>query len=74
MKEILYIEDNLEMAILVRETLKSYQIFHASCLKDAEAALSQRSFNLILLDLGLPDGDGLRYLAEKILRADPQPK
>lgn len=65
MKDILYIEDNPEMAILVRETLKSYHVFHASCLKDAELALSQKSFDLILLDLGLPDGDGLHYLAEK---------
>jgi DNA-binding response OmpR family regulator len=65
MKEILYIEDNPEMAILVRDTLKSYHVFHAACLKEAETALLQKTFDLILLDLSLPDGDGLRYLAEK---------
>jgi two-component system phosphate regulon response regulator PhoB len=64
-KEILCIEDNLETAIMVRETLKAYHVTHAATLKDAEVALSQKSFDLILLDLNRPDGDGLRYLAEK---------
>jgi DNA-binding response OmpR family regulator len=65
MKEILYIEDNAEMAILVRETLKPHQVYHVSSLKDADFALSQKNYDLILLDLGLPDGDGLKYIAEK---------
>jgi len=65
MKEILYIEDNQEMAIFVRETLKPHVVFHAASLQEAQQALSQKNFDLILLDLGLPDGDGLRYLAEK---------
>ncbi|MBC7370218.1 MAG: response regulator transcription factor [Bdellovibrionaceae bacterium] len=65
MKEILYIEDNPETAIMVRSTLKAYNLTHVTTLKDAESALSQKHFDLILLDLNLPDGDGLRYLAEK---------
>ena len=65
MKEILYIEDNPETAVLVRATLKAYNLTHVMTLKDAESALTQKRFDLILLDLNLPDGDGLRYLAEK---------
>lgn len=65
MKDILYIEDSPELVLMVKETLKPHHIHHCPTLKDAEALLQQQNFDLILLDLSLPDGDGLRYLAEK---------
>lgn len=65
MRDILYIEDSPELVILVKEILKPHNLFHVATLKDAEAALQERNFDLILLDLSLPDGDGLRFLAEK---------
>lgn len=65
MKDILYIEDSAESVLMVQETLKPHHIHHVSTLKDAEIALQQKNYDLILLDLNLPDGDGLRYLAEK---------
>ncbi|WP_413290785.1 response regulator transcription factor [Bdellovibrio sp. HCB337] len=66
MKDILYIEDSPELVLMVKETLKPHHVHHCSTLKDAETTLQQKSFDLILLDLSLPDGDGLRYLAAKI--------
>jgi len=65
MKDILYIEDSLELVVLVKELLKPHHVHHVSTLKEAEASLQQKTFDLILLDLNLPDGDGLRYVAEK---------
>lgn len=65
MKNILYIEDSPELVVMVREALKPNQITHVTTLRQAELALQQKVFDLILLDLGLPDGDGLHYLAEK---------
>lgn len=65
MKNILYIEDSPELFLMVREALKPHQVTQATTLRQAELALQQKVFDLILLDLGLPDGDGLHYLAEK---------
>ena len=33
--------------------------FHASTLNKATILLKQNNFNVVLLDLGLPDGDGM---------------
>ncbi len=61
---VLVIEDEPELARLVCENLR--RAGHAADTVDllelAEAALATVSYDLILLDLNLPDGDGLRWL------------
>ena len=52
------------MRILVEAALDEYQLTFSSTLKDAKEALNKERYDLILLDLGLPDGDGLKFLAE----------
>ena len=69
---MLVIEDNAEMRILVEAALDEYQLTFSSTLKDAKDAIGKRRFELILLDLGLPDGDGLKFLAE--LSGQPETK
>ena len=69
---MLVIEDNAEMRILVEAALDEYQLTFSSTLKDAKEAISKKRFELILLDLGLPDGDGLKFLAE--LSGQPESK
>ena len=64
MRNMLVIEDNAEMRILVEAALDEYQLTFNFNLKDAKESLLKSRFDLILLDLGLPDGDGLKFLAE----------
>ena len=69
---ILLIEDQLSLANDVMSFLKqnNYNCFHASSLKKASSAFRKNNFNTVLLDLGLPDGDGLS-LIKKIKEKDP---
>lgn len=71
MKKILVVEDIPDNAELVRRILsaRGYEVFHAS---DAETGLEMavaQQPDLILLDLGLPDHDGLTLAGW--LRAEP---
>src|SRR3984885_3989077 len=72
MRNMLVIEDNAEMRILVEAALDEYQLTFSTTLKDAKEALNKKRFELILLDLGLPDGDGMKFLAE--LSGQPETK
>jgi diguanylate cyclase (GGDEF)-like protein/PAS domain S-box-containing protein len=63
-KTILLIEDNPGDARLIREIFNE-QVSHSidltvvECMKDAEKLLAKQSVDIILLDLGLPDVQGL---------------
>jgi len=61
---ILCIEDDPTIQNLVAATLNDYNIVSALSISEAEVALSQMHFNALLLDVQLPDGDGLRLLAK----------
>lgn len=61
---ILIIEDNPDDALLISRFLAavargSYVVTHAEELKTGLKRLENGIFSLVLLDLGLPDGDGL---------------
>ncbi len=64
MKDILIIEDSPEMKILLEASLNDEMLTFASTLKEGKAWIEKKNFHLILLDLGLPDGDGLKFLTE----------
>lgn len=58
--QLLIVEDDPHLGPLLRDYLSAdYQVFHAATLKDAQGWLGTHSAQLILLDLNLPDGDGL---------------
>jgi DNA-binding response OmpR family regulator len=70
---LLLIEDDI---LIARELLLRWRdgerlAQHASTLAEADAALAQGTFDIVLLDLGLPDGDGMDWLAAYRQR-DPQ--
>src|ERR1700687_3518658 len=63
-KIILLVEDSNGDARLLREMINKQdshdtELTHAACMSEAEQHLVQRMFDIILLDLGLPDAQGL---------------
>lgn len=58
---LLLVEDNPELAQLIQEGLSSqgFVIDRCGSLKEALATRPAANYELILLDLGLPDGDGM---------------
>jgi two-component system repressor protein LuxO len=72
---LLLVEDTLSLAALYREYLRDegHDIHHAPTLRDARAVLASAPPDAVLLDLRLPDGDGLGLLAEIRAMAEPPP-
>jgi DNA-binding response OmpR family regulator len=66
---ILVVEDNANLRRYVRAALEDggFSIDEAACLDDAAAHVEGVPYDAIVLDLGLPDGDGLS-LIESIRR------
>ena len=63
---ILLVEDHENLGAAVEEALERAR-FLADWVRDldeAETALAGRTYDLILLDLSLPDGDGLEFLRQ----------
>jgi diguanylate cyclase (GGDEF)-like protein/PAS domain S-box-containing protein len=63
-RKLLLVEDNPGDARLLREMLtdqssQSTELIHVERMRDAEKHLGQHSVDIILLDLGLPDAQGL---------------
>jgi two-component system response regulator AtoC len=63
-RHILIIDDELEMCLSLAELLESrgYSAEYATGIRDAAAALDRRHFHLILLDIRMPDGNGVDFL------------
>ena len=63
--QILHVEDDADI-IQVTQTLveDSADYVYANNLAQARMLLSQQRFDIVLLDLGLPDGSGLELLAQ----------
>lgn len=72
---LLMIEDNARLAGLTVEGLarRGFSCDVAPDLETAGAALDAAAFDLLILDLGLPDGDGLAWLRAKRLTGDLPP-
>jgi DNA-binding response OmpR family regulator len=63
---LLIVEDEARIAQLLREALvrAGFAIDAVETVADARAALPVVAYDAIILDLGLPDGDGLDLLGE----------
>jgi len=72
---LLIVEDNEELAQLLANGLKNagYDSDVLLTASDARAALATTRYAAVILDLGLPDGDGLSILREVRHRNDPIP-
>lgn len=66
MKKILIVEDDLTLGRGLMMALKNQdtQVTVASTIKDAGQELKADDFDLMLLDINLPDGNGLDFMAK----------
>lgn len=72
MKKLLVIEDNAALAQGIKIALQNetIQIETAFSLKEAEQKMKEHTFDLLLLDINLPDGNGLTFLKELRLTSE----
>ncbi|WP_315705197.1 MULTISPECIES: response regulator transcription factor [unclassified Bradyrhizobium] len=72
---LLIVEDNVELSELVAKGLVAagYDVDRVNSAAEARDALRDVNYAAMILDLGLPDDDGLAVLAELRRRADPLP-
>ena len=65
-KTVLCVEDNIQVQLLNKPLLeaKGFAVRLAMTLAEARVALKQRTPDLIILDIRLPDGSGLDFLSE----------
>jgi len=62
---VLHVEDDADFCEFITTALAGkLEIAHAGTLSEARTALTEQSFDLVLLDLQLPDGNGLDLLDE----------
>ncbi len=64
---LLIVEDNLRIGRLIAEGLgeRGFACDTAGNIEEAEASLASAQFDAMVLDLGLPDGDGREWLARQ---------
>ena len=65
--QVLLVEDNASDARLLREMLSkekqgSFELTHLTRMREAEIRLAEGGIDIVLLDMGLPDGHGLEIL------------
>jgi len=75
-KTALLIEDNPADARLLRELFNEegsdfIEVEHVDCMGEAERVLSEREFDIVVLDLGLPDASGLAAV-QRVHKAAPR--
>lgn len=61
-RKILCVEDDATMQALVTGSLADYQVLTAGSIQEAQKIISNEEVETILLDIELPDGDGLKFL------------
>lgn len=70
MKKILLVEDNkgITEGLCDIFTEPEYKLYTAKNIKEAGELLSQGSPGLVLLDVGLPDGDGFEFYKKHLAK------
>ena len=72
---LLLVEDNERFAVLLRQGLSAagFTVDMLVTAEDTASVLRTSRFDIVVLDLGLPDGDGLDVLREMRRRGDATP-
>src|ERR1700733_13748577 len=59
--KILLVDDSLDTGLMVRRSLSPYEVDQAGSITEATTFLVTREYSLIVIDVGLPDGDGFSF-------------
>lgn len=72
MGAILLVEDDsgIQKMLSISLGAAGYELIKADSIKSGLVALSQNPISLVLLDLGLPDGDGKKFIKEAKIFSD----
>src|SRR5262252_3881204 len=72
---LLVVEDETRIAELIQGALArvGFTVDAVALCADARAALAVTSYDAVIVDLGLPDGDGLGLLGELRAKGNPTP-
>ena len=72
---LLLVEDNRDLAVLLKERFGSagFAVDHLETAADAQDVLRRTHYSAVILDLGLPDRDGLSILRALRARKDATP-
>lgn len=72
---MLVVEDDRGIAVMLDRGLRlaGHRVTIAGSVRDARLAWDLGRFDLVLLDVMLPDGDGIRLLAERRAAGDTTP-
>jgi DNA-binding response OmpR family regulator len=72
---LLLVEDNERFAALLRQGLagSGFEVDVLSTVEEARTALDTTRWDIVVLDRGLPDGDGLTVLTDMRARGDASP-
>ena len=67
MPSILILEDDITFSLMLKTWLgrKGFEVSSVSSVSDARSRIEDASFDLILSDLRLPDGDGIDLLSRE---------
>ena len=68
--KILLVDDDPDVEVFVRAYLTLFEVEYAASISEAKRKLESK-FSLILLDLNLPDGDGLSFCRELKMSKSP---
>jgi diguanylate cyclase (GGDEF)-like protein/PAS domain S-box-containing protein len=76
--KVLLVEDNANDALLVRRLFKAmapgaYEVTHHTCMEHATLHVASETMDIVLLDLGLPDANGLEAVRQMLAAAPRTP-
>jgi DNA-binding response OmpR family regulator len=73
MRRILVIEDSPDCQLVVRSSLASLgELFFAQNSEEAKALLSKNAFDLLVIDVNLPDGNGFELCSLILAQTSPK--
>ncbi len=73
MNKILLLEDDITLGNGIKMVLKDAQVILVHTLEDARKTLKNNEFDLLILDINLPDGSGLDLMKEQKNLSDDTP-